>query len=88
MDFVYTQRVHCTPKMKKVKFIDQSQCIKCEEWVDIKDAAKLFEDDECSELYEENEDFCMTPSGYFNGRKRAAFCICKKCAEEDEDEDA
>jgi hypothetical protein len=93
MDYVYRQRVHCTPRMKSVKFIDQTQCTMCEEWFDVKDVDIIYEDDECGELYELNEDFCMTPSGYFNGRKKAAFCMCKSCAEAlgkntEEDEDA
>lgn len=79
MDGIYRQRVHCTPDMTEVQFIDQLQCVHCGEWVDATEAAELFEDAECSKLYEMNEDFCMMPSCYHNSGIEVAFCACKKC---------
>ena len=86
-EYVLRQRVHTTPKMKKVQFIDQLQCIVCREWVDAKKAYELIEDEGIEYIYDAQENLedgdCyepMLPSGWSNSGIEAVYCICsKKC---------
>jgi hypothetical protein len=75
------QRVHTTPEMEKVKFIDQLQCINCNEWVDAADALYLIEDGGIEIPVDENGDF-LYPSAYSNSGIEAVFCVCsEECKE-------
>jgi hypothetical protein len=81
-DCVMRQRVYSTSKMEKVEFIDQLQCISCNEWVDAVDALYLIEDGDIESPMDKNGEL-LYPSAYSNSGLEAAFCVCSEECKED-----
>lgn len=81
-DCVMRQRVFCSPEMDKVEFIDQLQCICCNEWVDANDCHVLIEDG-FVETSTDEDGCCLLPSVYHNSGIEAAFCLCSEDCRED-----
>lgn len=81
-DCVMRQRIHATPEMSEVEFIDQLQCISCNEWVDTANALYLIEDGDIESPMDENGEL-LYPSAYSNSGVEAAFCVCSEECKED-----
>ena len=85
-EYVLRQRVHTTPEMDKVDFVDQLQCPVCGKWMDAKDVYEALYDMEGAfrteeidgEIYEE----VLYASGYSNSGNEATFGLCSaECKE-------
>lgn len=81
-DCVMRQRIYTTPEMNEVQFIDQLQCISCNEWVDTTNALYLIEDGDIESPMDENGEL-LYPSAYSNSGVAAAFCVCCEECKED-----
>ena len=81
-DCVLRQGVYSTPEMNEVQFIDQLQCICCNEWVNASEAAVLLSDGDVEIPMSEDGEF-LYPSAYSNSGLDAAFCICSEDCKED-----
>ena len=76
---VYRKRVFCTPEMNEIQFIDQRQCVFCDEWVDVADAYKLVDAEYAKNVFERSG--CYSLPSVCNNEIKEPFCICKNCKE-------
>ena len=75
------KRVHTTADMDVVEFVDQLQCIHCFNWIDVKDAHILLEDDDIGE-YPDRDGEPLYPGIYAENEVCIPFCVCsEECSE-------
>lgn len=74
-DCVYRESVNTTPRMKKIKYTRQLQCVKCRHWRDPKEAHTILSEEGYEEYMEENDLYgsSVLPQG-LDGR--GWYCIC------------